>query len=242
MAKLQLVLENVRDRHMINILEEGTTELVALKTKKFLNENLSIINKILVEEGVVDGAKEHLANNWGKYAGGAAAGGTAAYLMNQGQDLDSGNLQDAVGTSGIGGAGNTSSVIGMDGATPEEAAAAHARDAAQAQAATLNSGIPNVGTETIAAQNTPNALNAVNAPIGDTSHSGIGGMGNTSDVVGTNGATPEEAAAGHRMQALQNQAVDALGGTENAGRNAAIGAAGGALAGGAMYAANRARK
>lgn len=62
---------------MINILEEGTTELVALKTKKFLNENLSIIHKILVEEGVVDGARNHLANNWGKYAAGAALGGAA---------------------------------------------------------------------------------------------------------------------------------------------------------------------
>jgi hypothetical protein len=85
MRKLQLVLENVRDRHMINILEEGVTELGVLKTKKFLNENLSVISKILVEEGVVDGARNHLANNWGTYAagaGGAAAGTVAAGLVN----------------------------------------------------------------------------------------------------------------------------------------------------------------
>lgn len=73
-----MVLESVRDRHMINILEEGTTELAALKTKRFLTENLNIINKILVEEGVVDGARNHLANNWGKYAAAGTVGGAVA--------------------------------------------------------------------------------------------------------------------------------------------------------------------
>jgi len=75
-------IETVRDRHLMAVLEESeVTELQALKTKKFLNENLNIIKKVLVEEGVLDGARQHLANNWGKYAAGAGAvgAGVAAY-------------------------------------------------------------------------------------------------------------------------------------------------------------------
>jgi len=77
MALLNKVIENKRDEYMINVLEEGTTELESLKTKKYLTENLHMIGKILMEEGVVDAAKQNLANNWGKYAAGAGvAAGT----------------------------------------------------------------------------------------------------------------------------------------------------------------------
>jgi hypothetical protein len=51
MRKIDLILENIRDEYMINLLEEGeTTELEVLKTKKFLNESLGKIRKMLVEE------------------------------------------------------------------------------------------------------------------------------------------------------------------------------------------------
>ena len=75
MKKLDLVLENIRDEYMINVLEEGTTtELEALKTKKFLNESIQSIRGILVQEGVMPAVQNHLANNWKKYlAGGATA-------------------------------------------------------------------------------------------------------------------------------------------------------------------------
>ncbi len=75
MRKLDLIIENVRDEYMINLLEEGeTTELETLKTKKFLNENLNRIRKMLIEEGALEGVKQHLGNNWGKYLAGAGAG------------------------------------------------------------------------------------------------------------------------------------------------------------------------
>ena len=86
MALLSKVIENKRDEYMIQVLEEGTTELESLKTKKYLTENLTLIGKILVEEGVVDAAKANLANNWGKYAAGAGVvgAGAADQLLNDG--------------------------------------------------------------------------------------------------------------------------------------------------------------
>ena len=83
MRKLDLILENVRDEYMINLLEEGsTTELETLKTKKFLNENLNRIRKMLVEEGALEGVKQHLGNNWGKYLAGAGTLGVGALAAN----------------------------------------------------------------------------------------------------------------------------------------------------------------
>ncbi len=68
MRKLDLILEDIRDEYMINLLEEGaTSELETLKTKKFLNENLNRIRKMLIEEGALEGVKQHLGDNWGIY-------------------------------------------------------------------------------------------------------------------------------------------------------------------------------
>ena len=75
MAKLAEILANKRDDYMISVLEESTSELESLKTKKYLTENLNLIGKVLMEEGVVDAAKANLANNWGKYAAGAGVVG-----------------------------------------------------------------------------------------------------------------------------------------------------------------------
>ncbi len=83
MRKLDLIIEGIRDEYMINLLEEGSvSELESLKTKKFLNENLNRIRKMLIEEGALDGVKQHLGNNWGKYLGGAGALGAGALAAN----------------------------------------------------------------------------------------------------------------------------------------------------------------
>jgi hypothetical protein len=87
MRKIDLILENIRDEYMINLLEEGSvSELETLKTKKFLNENLYRIREMLIEEGALDGVKNHLANNWGKYLAGAGALGAGAAAHHYGLD------------------------------------------------------------------------------------------------------------------------------------------------------------
>ena len=108
MAKIDLIIESIRDEYMINLLEESEiSELQTLKTKKFLTESLGRIRSALIEEGALDGVKQHLANNWGKYLAGGAAGGALANGMHT---LDSGlsDYTNAVGQaydqSGIGAA------------------------------------------------------------------------------------------------------------------------------------------
>ena len=54
---LEIILENKKDKYLINILEESTSELESLKTKRYLTENLNMIGKILTEEGVLDTLK-----------------------------------------------------------------------------------------------------------------------------------------------------------------------------------------
>ncbi len=112
MAKLDYILESIRDEYMINLLEEGeVSELETLKTKKFLNENLNRIRGMLVEEGAMDAIKDHLANNWGKYlagAGGLAAGAAGAdALANMGE----GAIQAGAGDPGF--MGNLATGAGM---------------------------------------------------------------------------------------------------------------------------------
>ncbi len=66
MRKLDLILESIKDEYMINLLEEGEiTELETLKTKKFLNENISRIRKMLIEEGVLESIQDGLSSSWG---------------------------------------------------------------------------------------------------------------------------------------------------------------------------------
>lgn len=88
--KLDLILESIRDEYMIQVLEEGeVTELESLKTKRFLNESIKAVRGMLVEEGIMGSVKNHLANNWKKYAAGAA---TAAAVGNP-------YSQDAINTA-----------------------------------------------------------------------------------------------------------------------------------------------
>jgi hypothetical protein len=135
MRKIDLILENIRDEYMINLLEEGeVTELETLKTKKFLNESLGRIRKMLIEEGTLDGIKNHLANNWGKYLAGAGAAGLGGLAYQNSDEIqkflmDHGMMDKTVsgvyGSEPTGDAGDT----GMPdptklsrGATPEELA------------------------------------------------------------------------------------------------------------------------
>jgi len=74
---LEMILENKRDDYLIQVLEESTTELETLKTKKYLTENLNLIEKILVEEGLLDTLKNH----GGKIAAGVGLGAAATYGM-----------------------------------------------------------------------------------------------------------------------------------------------------------------
>ncbi len=102
MRKLDLILENIRDEYMINLLEEGTSsELETLKTKKFLNENLNRIRKMLIEEGALEGVKQHLGNNWGKYLAGAGAAGLGGLAANSEYGTDA--MQQAQGALGLDG-------------------------------------------------------------------------------------------------------------------------------------------
>jgi len=86
---LEMILENKRDEYLIQVLEEGTTELESLKTKKYLIENLNFIKKILVEEGLLDTLKNH----GGKIAAGVGIGAAATYGMDH---MD--QVRETVGT------------------------------------------------------------------------------------------------------------------------------------------------
>jgi len=95
MAKIDLIIENIRDEYMINLLEEGeVSELETLKTKKFLNESLGRIREMLIEEGAMAGVQNHLKNNWGKYLAGAGVG-SVGYGMNQAQMAPSDVMKSA---------------------------------------------------------------------------------------------------------------------------------------------------
>jgi hypothetical protein len=83
---------------MMNLLEEGAvTELGALKTKKFLNENLGRIRGMLVEEGVMDAVKSHMAKNWGNYLAGLAAAGVGGAAGLADQYYNDGGVANYVG-------------------------------------------------------------------------------------------------------------------------------------------------
>jgi hypothetical protein len=88
---LEMILENKRDSYLIQVLEEGTTELESLKTKKYLTENLETIRKILIEEGLLDTLKNH----GGKIAAGIGLGAAATYAGTHEHALD--DAKEAVG-------------------------------------------------------------------------------------------------------------------------------------------------
>jgi hypothetical protein len=88
---LEMILENKRDSYLIQVLEEGTTELESLKTKKYLTENLETIRKILIEEGLLDTLKNH----GGKIAAGIGLGAAATYAGTHEHALD--DAKEAIG-------------------------------------------------------------------------------------------------------------------------------------------------
>lgn len=106
--KLDLILENVRMKYSLGLLEEseGLSEKDILKGKILINESTMTIRKMLVEEGVMLDVRNLLQENWARnLAGGAAAigagvGGKMAYDAGKGF-VDRTNAGIANNTQGI---------------------------------------------------------------------------------------------------------------------------------------------
>jgi len=64
--KLDLILENVRNKYTMGLLEESgnITETELLKGKILINESTMEIRKMLVEEGTLSEAREILEESW----------------------------------------------------------------------------------------------------------------------------------------------------------------------------------
>jgi uncharacterized protein YjbJ (UPF0337 family) len=58
--KLHEICESVKENYLLNTIEESTNEVEILKTKKFLNETTATIERILVEENIVDAIKAQI--------------------------------------------------------------------------------------------------------------------------------------------------------------------------------------
>jgi len=52
--KLHEIIENVKEDYLLNVIEESTNDAEVLKTKKFLNETASIVENMILEEGIKD--------------------------------------------------------------------------------------------------------------------------------------------------------------------------------------------
>jgi len=64
-AKLHEIVESVKEEYLLNVIEESTSEIEVLKTKKFLNETASIVEKILLEGVGFDAVGAPINNNGG---------------------------------------------------------------------------------------------------------------------------------------------------------------------------------
>ncbi len=63
--KLDLILENVRNKYNMGLLEESSlSELDVLKGKVMINESTMAIRKMLVEEGTIENVKSFLEESW----------------------------------------------------------------------------------------------------------------------------------------------------------------------------------
>jgi len=85
-AKIHEICESVRDEYLLNALEESesVSEKDILKMKKFLNENITRIEKMLVEEGylelgrkIIEESFKTVAKNIGTSTAAGALGGAA---------------------------------------------------------------------------------------------------------------------------------------------------------------------
>ncbi len=67
--KLDLILENTRNKYSLGLLEEsaGISEQDVLKGKIMINEATMTIRKLLIEEGVMDSVKDLLQENFTGY-------------------------------------------------------------------------------------------------------------------------------------------------------------------------------
>ena len=66
MMKLDLILENVKNKYTLGLLEEGESisEIQLLKGKILINESIATVRHMLVEEGTILGAQQVLEEAW----------------------------------------------------------------------------------------------------------------------------------------------------------------------------------
>ncbi len=174
MRKIDLILENIRDEYMINLLEEGTaSELETLKTKKFLNENLNRIRKMLIEEGTLDGVKEHLGDNWGKYLAGAGAGAMANGMNNAGVSAG-----DVVGGMGAAMNADPGAAAGYAAGVPANLATNGAIDAAGQAGGAISDAVGQAGDYISQQMAPPTAGEQVSQFVQDAAGNILDGAGN----------------------------------------------------------------
>ncbi len=173
---------------MINLLEEGeTSELETLKTKKFLNENLNRIRKMLVEEGALEGVKQHLGDNWGKYLAGAGALGAGA--LGADAAMDAGYGQGLAGIAGSGmPMGDQAEALGqLAGAGADQAGAAIGAGMDQAGAA-IGAGADQAGAAIAGAAD--QAGQFVTDAAGNIKDAAGNVVGNVQDLMGQGAPAP----------------------------------------------------
>lgn len=125
--KLDLILENVRNKYSLGLLEEseGMDEKQILQGKILINESTMNIRSMLVDEGIVDNVKNYLQESWEATIieeemspiakkGMALAGAGTGLAMGHAGAFGGGvkNLVDSAGTMGAGMADRASTHVG----------------------------------------------------------------------------------------------------------------------------------
>jgi len=68
--KLDLILENIKNKYSLGLLEESSlTEIQQLKGKILINESIMNIRKMLVEEGTIISVQNYLQETWEEVLG-----------------------------------------------------------------------------------------------------------------------------------------------------------------------------
>jgi hypothetical protein len=100
--KLDLILENVRNKYNLGLLEEseGMSERDLLKGKIMITEATMDIRKMLVEEGTIVAVQSLLQENWED----ALAGAQAAVAPEE-EGMGAGTVAAGLGALGVGAAG-----------------------------------------------------------------------------------------------------------------------------------------
>ena len=143
--KLDLILENVKNKYTMGLLEEseGMAEKDVLAGKILINESIMQVRKMLVEEGTIVAVQDLLQESWADHIAGGAQGlahgvaGVAGLATGDAEDgsmdLDYGDAGQAINSSMQQGysqgynpelnVGQTASIGNAIGANPGTAAA-----------------------------------------------------------------------------------------------------------------------